>query len=92
MNSVGDRADTPMKAAFRNWKAHYDRMAEINDEDEFDAAHDRLLEIDEHMHSQPCLTADDVLILLTVQTRAGESLREWRLPDDAWAIIKRALA
>lgn len=91
--SSGDD-ETPMKAAFRQWKAHLDSMARMDDEEEFDAAHDRLLEIDDRMRTLPCLTAADVLILLTAQTRWGESCcHEWKehLPADALAVVERSL-
>ncbi|WP_374300478.1 hypothetical protein [Paracoccus sp. (in: a-proteobacteria)] len=87
--------DTPMKAAYRQWKAHLVSMVEIEGEAAFDAAHDRLLEIDNHMRAQPCLNAEDVLILLAAQTRWGESYdHDWpeHMPEDARAIVDRVLA
>lgn len=91
----GERSDTPVMAAFREWQAQYDRVIKADAGFDFEAATADLEVIEDRMANLPFHGPADVLALLAAQTRWGQiGDREWRdnLPAEALAVIERILA
>lgn len=91
----GERSDTPVMAAFREWQAQYDCVLKADAGLDFEMANTELEAIEDRMANLPFHGPADVLALLAAQTRWGQiGDHEWRdnLPAEALAVIERALA
>lgn len=85
--------DTPMIAAYRGWRAAYDRLGEVEGEEAFQEACDRMEPIEERMATLPFQNAMDVLAFLAATTRWGDLDRSWRcdMPAQGLALVEAAL-
>ncbi|WP_103173264.1 hypothetical protein [Paracoccus sp. SY] len=85
--------DTPMIAAYREWRAAYDRIGETQGDNAYEEACNRLDPIEERMATLPFWNAMDVLAFLAATTRWGDLDRSWRydMPAQGLALVEAAL-